>query len=416
MRKLTLPLIALGIFLPALCGCESGNGLETATQNERRSIELDNTTRSVAKELNDFYLKFTTDAVKYADSLNEGGNVVVSPLSASMVLAMLANGVDADLQQEIAQYLGTSDLSALNSLSNILLKELPTLDNQSELSLANSIWVNNQYKLTNAYTELMTTDYMADVKYEDFNGNPSKLLKKINAWCSDKTDGQINEFFDNLDPNTMAILLNAMNFKGAWKENIFNKENTEKQTFHGAKGDSEVDMMQSYLDTRSYNADENFEIFYLDFGNKSFNMTVVVPNETLSISDANQLLSAEELSSLRQGSVLCQLAVYLPRFKADTKMGLDEVLRAGQLSALTGNLSLYMYDPAQRGAMTFKQAACIEIDETGAKVAAVTSGEISNSLIMPGGTYTVKVDRPFYFFIKESSTGACLLSGRISDL
>ncbi|MEZ3551557.1 MAG: hypothetical protein K1W02_12690 [Muribaculaceae bacterium] len=66
-----------------------------------------------------------------------------------------------------------------------------------------------------------------------------------------------------------------------------------------------------------------------------------------------------------------------------------------------------------------KQAASFSIDETGAEAAAVSSGELidtSPGSIDPNHLYTVKVDRPFFFFINEFSSGACVLSGRISDL
>ena len=57
------------------------------------------------------------------------------------------------------------------------------------------------------------------------------------------------------------------------------------------------------------------------------------------------------------------------------------------------------------------------IDETGAEAAAVTSEEFFNSVnIDKDGFATVKVDSPFYFFITEWSTGACILSGRIANL
>ncbi|MDE6096114.1 MAG: hypothetical protein K2G52_07995 [Muribaculaceae bacterium] len=35
---------------------------------------------------------------------------------------------------------------------------------------------------------------------------------------------------------------------------------------------------------------------------------------------------------------------------------------------------------------------------------------------VPGSEQHVRLDRPFFFFIQENSTGACLLSGRITDI
>lgn len=420
MKKLFITMsfgIALG-FGVILSGCNSVNEPDEIIPNERKDIILDATTRSAADNLKDFYLQFTTDAVKYAESQADIDNVIVSPVSVAMLLSMVANGVEADIQKEITDYLGVTDLSALNNLSKILLTELPTMDNQTQFGLSNSIWVNNTYStLTPSYSNLMVSNYLADVKYEKFNDD-ANLLKKFNKWCSDKTDGQIKTMPAQVSSNHIAILLNAMKFKGVWQENTFSKENTAKGTFHGSKGINEVDMMYAPRKERYYVADDKFELFHLIFGNSAFSMTVVLPNENISLSEANEIFTAQEFFKLKEEASLCNLDVYLPKFKIDTKLNLDDVLGSGRLSGLLGELSFNMFEPTQTGIIKFNQAASLDIDETGAKSAAVSSGEIifTSPGIIHRDEYTIKVDRPFYFFIQEGTTGTCILSGRISDL
>ncbi|MDE6443017.1 MAG: hypothetical protein K2K64_01150, partial [Muribaculaceae bacterium] len=77
-----------------------------------------------------------------------------------------------------------------------------------------------------------------------------------------------------------------------------------------------------------------------------------------------------------------------------------------------------MFTPAEAGAITMTQTTSFEIDENGATAAAVSDGEMSFTAepIDPNKEYTMVFDRPFYFFIREVSTGACLLSGFIADL
>ena len=414
-RMAIFAILGLGLILS---GCNSENEPERVVPNMRESIELNTDTRSAANELKDFYVQFTTDAVKYAASQTDIDNVIVSPVSAAILLSMIANGVEADTQKEITDYLGVTDLSALNTLSNILLTELPKVDNQTDFGLANSIWINSTYAtLTPAYTNLMKSDYMADVRYEKFNDD-AKLLKKINDWCSDKTNGQIKTMPTQLSSDQLAILLNAMKFKGVWEEKTFLKENTTKETFHGASRVNDVEMMHSPHKDRYYAADDNFELFYFFFGNSAFYFTVVLPNENLSLTDANELLTTREIRKLQKEAVRCQLEVYLPKFKVNSKLKLDNVLTAGQLAGLKGTMAFNMFEPHQTGQIEFNQASSLDIDETGAIGASVSSGELIAYApeIIPGGEYTVKVNRPFYFFIREISTGACILSGRISDL
>lgn len=102
---------ALGVLLcfgGMLAGCNSENEPDVIAPNERVDIALDQNTRSAADNLKEFYVNFTTDAVGYVDADDDmrTGNVAVSPLSASMVLAMVANGVSGETQREITEYLG----------------------------------------------------------------------------------------------------------------------------------------------------------------------------------------------------------------------------------------------------------------------------------------------------------------------
>lgn len=405
------------VFLPA---CTSDNEPGVIIPNDREDIMLDVNTRAAAENLKNFYVDFTTDVVSYIDSDTDivNKNAVVSPLSVSMVLAMAANSTEDGLRKEIMDYLGAEDIAALNSLSRIMLDRLPLADNQTNLSIANSIWANDSYKLNGDFIKLMTSDYLATVKERNFSDGSAKTVKEINSWCSDNTNGLIRNMIDEIPPFSLAIMLNAVYFKGIWKDRLFLLENTRKAPFYGVNGTREVDMMSSKFIDRKYSANDNFEVFSLDFGNTSFSLMIVLPNESLSPEEANKLLNPEELSELENDAVMCKLSVQLPKFKVDAKLDMNKVLASGGIHNIGGENLFNMFDPATSGTIRFRHATQFEIDESGAKAASVSSGEIGVTApeIKPGESYTVKVDRPFYFFLKENSTGACLLSGRIVDL
>ena len=77
-----------------------------------------------------------------------------------------------------------------------------------------------------------------------------------------------------------------------------------------------------------------------------------------------------------------------------------------------------MFSPTAEGGLIMKQNTSFEIDEKGATAAVVSVGEMTNSAlpIDPNKEYTMVFDRPFYFFLRETSTGTCLLSGLIADI
>lgn len=400
------------------CSSQSEEPEKDIQPNERVDIILEGETRSTADNLHHFYSSYTLDAIKYVDSDNNipSKNAIVSPLSASMVLSMLANGTDNDTKTEILDYLGVESLNSLNNLAQILLSKLPSADNRTEMKIANALWVNKNYKLNRDYTSLINISYHGEINNADF-GKGKSVADAINSWCSGKTNGMITKMFESVDPSSMAILLNAVSFKGEWHKETFLVDNTQKEMFHGSQKTTEVDMMRSYHELRSYYADDSFEIFYLPFGNTSFSFIGIVPREGISLDDATRLLSAEEIEFLKSNTVDCMLAVDMPRFKVKSELKLNDVFKAGGMERLCGSIDLKMFEEDMAGSIFFKQAANLEIDEAGAKLAAVTSGDLSTSLpILPGSEQHVRLDRPFFFFIQENSTGACLLSGRITDI
>ena len=70
-------------------------------------------------------------------------NVLVSPLSIQLALAMTANGADGQTRQEMQALLGGDiPLEQLNEYLYSYTKSLPSYD-KNKLSIANSIWLNN---------------------------------------------------------------------------------------------------------------------------------------------------------------------------------------------------------------------------------------------------------------------------------
>lgn len=409
--------IALGISIAA-CSSDEAENSEDSIRQERKEIALDALTRSTAEGLKDFYVKFTTDVARYVDSdmSFESKNVVVSPLSASMVLGMVANGVENPLRKEILAYLGVNDLSSLNRFSSLLLTEIPKADNLTELGLKNSIWVNTPNVLASEFQKNMEESYKTEIRYDDFLNNADKVAAEINYWCSRSTNGKISGFVDEIDPTAYASFFNALYFRSLWEDELFPAKNTSPGIFHGSKGDKKVEMMKSVAMSDRCWADDEFEYFSLSFGNSTFDIYFLIPNSSMSLAKAAEILTMDKLMEIRRKAVRCHLTVSLPKFNTEGKICLNDALRAGGIPTLEGVADLTMFDRKAEARLKLNQAAAFSIDEKGAAAASVTSADFMNSALIPGQSYTINVDRPFFFFIEEYSTGACVLSGRIVDI
>ncbi|MDE6009419.1 MAG: hypothetical protein K2G90_09455 [Muribaculaceae bacterium] len=386
---------------------------------ERKEISLNQQATKAAEELQPFYINYTKDAIKYVDGNPniKDKNVVVSPLSASFLLGMLANGLESSQAAILADYLGCDNLSALNDLSLALMESLPEIDNQSKLMLANAIWVNNEVALSSSVSSILENTYKAEISYEDFN-NTKALFDKINGWGSKKTDGMIPSSIKEINANSVAVLLNTILFKSKWaEENMFPKQNTSTAPFFGQNGRKNVSMMKSVEDSGEVSMTDNFTACGISFGNGQFNLFLIVPNEGMSLLDAERLLTGEEINALRKASYPCRLTISLPKFKVEGYVSVNDILKNGGIDVLDNINVLRMFEPEIAGVTTSNQSASFEVDERGVKVAAATDGDISFiAPPLPDDKFELTFNRPFYFFITEYSTQACILSGRITDL
>lgn len=415
MKKLS----SITILLIALIFIASCSSDEPESSNVRKDIELSEPSRAIAKSMDNFYINFTIDAAKHIDATPsyQSKNVATSPLSASIVMAMMANAVDGELKNEIVNYLGASDIDGLNSFANTLINTLPTIDRKTKLSLANAVWTNHNFTLNTDFSSLATANFNSTLQTFD----PTKseaTANTINNWCSQNTQGLIPEIITpgDITPSLTVMMLNAMYFKSQWAiENYFNKNDTKRLKFHGLSGETLTEIMKSTEHSLTYYTDENLEYISIPFGNRAFNMEIILPKADKSILDPTILTPQKYTHIKTQSQTFNAITVLLPKFKINQSFGLDDILTAAGINHLN-DAKFTLFTQQLNGAIHFKQAVSVEVNEKGAEAAAVTTGWGDTLMPNPGEPITFNADRPFYFLITEQSTGACLISGRIVDL
>ena len=142
-RNILFSFVVLGLCtilfaLLMLVSC-SGNGV---TQPKR--LQFTPAEQQLVQDCNDF--SFNLLAQTASDEQQE--NIILSPLSASMLLGMLMNGADDETLRQIQQVVGFDDntpLSDINAYYRQLIDALPALDTETRLSLANGIWVKETF-------------------------------------------------------------------------------------------------------------------------------------------------------------------------------------------------------------------------------------------------------------------------------
>ncbi|GBM29132.1 Corticosteroid-binding globulin, partial [Araneus ventricosus] len=106
------------------------------------------------------------------------------------------------------------------------------------LNVANAVLVDKRVELLEEYRRNVQELYRAAVRNVDFLREAPKIVEEINDYVRKNTNGKINKLFDELNPATILVLLNAVYFKRTWKTQ-FQSERTRDEIFYNNGLESE---------------------------------------------------------------------------------------------------------------------------------------------------------------------------------
>lgn len=339
-------------------------------------------------------------------------NVVLSPLSASMALGMTLNGAAGATFDDMRAVLDFEELTqaAINGAYADLIELLTTLDPAVRFEIANAVWTNQDVPFHQAFIDAVKEAFAAETASSDF-GDPA-TLEAINEWVADATDGTIEKILDSLDPEQVALLLNAIYFEGAWTVE-FDPADTGPSTFTRADGSTvEVQMMSVADEEYPLGGGPGYAAAELPYGGGAYAMVVVVPYDDAR--DFAATLDADAWSGILDSLSPTEVdRLAIPRFTLSWDGYLNDALKAmGMEVAFDGRADFTAMSPVgdQLCIDFVRQKTFIEVDERGTRAAAVTAVGIG-----PTSFTGLVADRPFLFAIRERLSGAILFTGLVGD-
>lgn len=413
MKKLLF--LAIAAAMLAACGEAPIRG-----KHEVKQLNLTQDGQEMCSKQNDFSIRMLQQI-----SLGKDESVFVSPLSASIMCAMIANGAKGETQEEILTAIGTQDysMSELNAHYLNLLECLPYQDQTTTLKIADAVYIDEGYPVEPSFTDVVKTHYLAEVTNLDLS-NPASA-DMINAWCKKQTNGLIKKICDEsyFGEDLHLVLLNALYFKGEWEEQ-FKKSNTYEQAFHAESGDTMQEMMHGEIEAgatpsgrfneETYAYEEYDErllrLFYKDNG---YCMDIILPKKGTDFKEWFCELTMEKIDKLAKQAGIQSINVTLPKFKLERQYRLNGTMQAmGMQLAFNSQLADFsgMSTATKLYLDLLQQNTYIEVDEEGTRAAAVTSGWMkptdSGDFIDP-----FVADHPFVFLIRDVKNGIILFAG-----
>lgn len=390
----------------------SCNKTEEDLPTEPVPINLTQDQVSLIESENSFAFDIFRDILK---STTAGENVIISPLSISYALSMTVNGATGVTRDSILKALRLRGITTeeLNSSYKDLTDALLTVDQRILMTIANSVWSENDFIVKQAFIDILTKYYNAESK--SFEIKDPAAPAKINSWIADKTNGLIENMVDRLEDNTVMLLINAIYFKGKWKSQFDATKTIEMPFYRQGISQVNVPMMKQKTDFKVFEG-TGFVIAEFPYGQGNFVMDILLPDNQIGINGLIPMITGSSFKDWISHLSEREVDLSFPRFKYGFKKKLKDVLtdmgmgiaftEFADFSNISEQYDLLINDVTHQ--------AFIETNEEGTEAAAATIVDIG-VVSMPPPPLVLKLDHPFIYIIRETSTNSIIFMGQVSD-
>jgi serine protease inhibitor len=345
-------------------------------------------------------------------------NMVISPLSVSTALTMVALGAAGETRDAMKRVLSVEkpDMVQAGRTAGEYLSYLESADKEAALKSFQALWFDRGFQPAKHFKELNRKYFNTETAALDF-GDPA-TVRFINARIAEETGGRVKNMLDNIPSDVVLCLVNAVCFKGVWTR-PFKAELTSEAPFVVGHGDTVTCLMMSsgnILAPFFYAAEHGFYLVELPYGDGRFAMDILLPEKDRDLSAITGILNTENWRDWTAGLQADIIRLYLPKFKLESGYQLNNALtNLGMGIAFDprkADFSL-MQENGKRNLWLSRvlHKTVIEVDETGTEAGAAAEVRVAKG----PKPRTLMVDRPFLVAVRDTDTGAVLFLARVVD-
>ena len=345
-------------------------------------------------------------------------NVFFSPYSLSTAMAMLYAAAEGETKAQIQKTFYYPSMDILNPNSAALYNQFNKPNPDYKLATVNDLWMEQGLTPTKSYVDTVQRYYGGQVTNLDFESNPNPSRLIINKKIAQHTNQLIPELLPkgSIKPITVAVLTNAIYFKGDWKV-PFEVQSTTEQPFYNHIGTSPNIKMMQLQEHFGYSEDKQVQVVQLPYKGDDLSMLVVLPKskDKAAMQQLVQDLSADTIKQWSKDLVTQEVNVHLPKFKLEASYQMKNLLTdMGMPKAFEKGAGFNLFDnsPPIKIDDVYHKAVVI-VDEKGTEAAAAT-GIVANATAASAPPPVFKADHPFIFMIKDNKTDAILFLGQVN--
>jgi len=347
-------------------------------------------------------------------------NVVISPVSIWLALAMLHHGSASTTRSELERFLqlgpGGRALQTGPLLQDYAQRRAEL---NTTIQLANIMFADRSLPVRADYQQALQTNLKSQVRSVDFS-QQFLAAEEINSWVENKTNHLITDFIspDILSPSTRLLVLNAIYFKANWKYPFLKFDTLNSVKFDVTEdSDVEVDMMAK-SDTILYQSNKALQsdIVSLPYEDENFQMMVFLPHDNSddSLQNLIQKFQSVDFNQIYGNLTESLVDLYLPKFSIGFKSEL--------VSTLMNHGVRSMFNPDEADFSRISEETLrvsnvlhetrVEVTEEGSEAAGIT-GAVLDLRASVSHSHEVNVNRPFVFVIQDRKNNIPLFIGKV---
>ena len=350
------------------------------------------------------------------------GNVMISPASIMMALDMVAAGAKEDSLKQLTDLFakGQGPLSQQAYAASLMDKINNSKD--VDFSCANAVWNNSLLlgdMVNTEYVDYIRETFLAEYTVTDFN---NKTCDEINGWIYDHTDKKIKNMIEDLDRDTVMVLVNAITFDGKWEE-PYEKDNVKDGDFTAANGKVQK---ATFLNDTSYIYFETDKAtgFTKNYKGGEYAFLAILPKDaSVSANEFAKSFTSKDYEDFIS-SRTTEYTVYskMPEFKSDFKLLMNDTIKnlgAGDIF-MPGTADFSGISGAKGDiyvSMVLHQTH-IEVDAQGTKASAATVVSMTKNAVegdFSNDRYVI-CDRPYVYAIVDTKTMAPVFVGTVNKV
>ncbi|MBE5905434.1 MAG: hypothetical protein E7277_01395 [Lachnospiraceae bacterium] len=328
------------------------------------------------------------------------GNRVYSPITLSMMMAMLTDASSGQARQEILKLMGWKSLEDVKKQVRSVYAAANRKTENGETRMANAIWLRDDESYHEEKIAELADDFFAD----SFSGKmgSAEYDKFHQTWLNEQTKDLLSDEVKKMNfIETQKIALSCAGyFRQQWPEKM---DLIKKNFFWGRTGATMVDMLEKE-DTMPFYRGENYKAVGLPFHN-GFVFWLFLPDSEYSVEDVlvdNRYLSIMK-GEIEPEDTDAKMVVRFPKFDITTSLDAAKgIANQSYLQIFDDRGAFRELTDGMMYVSGIPHATRILVDEYGATAATFAEAELKGAYMPEDAEYFI-CNRPFFYAIADEN-------------